>query len=64
MDIRKTDSKGRLSLAKFGFTPGQSFRVTRSGTTVILEPVTSYTRSELEEKLCRGLTDEQWEAML
>ena len=64
MDIRKTDSKGRLSLAKFGFTPGQSFRVTRSGATVFLEPVQSYTRSELEEKLRRALKDEEWEAML
>lgn len=60
MDIRRTDSKGRLSLG----SPGQTFRVTRSGGTVILEPVTSYTRSELEEKLDRTLTDEEWEAML
>lgn len=60
MDIRKTDSKGRISLG----TPNQTYRVTRSGTTVILEPVTSYTRSELEEKLRRALKDEEWEAML
>lgn len=60
MDIRKTDSKGRISLG----TPNQTYRVTRSDATVFLEPVTSYTRSELEEKLRRSLKDEEWEAML
>lgn len=42
----EVDQRGRTSLKSAGIQPGR-YRVTTTGTTIQLEPVTSYTRAEL-----------------
>lgn len=61
--IVNVDPRGRISLGKFGAKPGQMYRVTNHDERIYLEPVTAYTRSELEKTLGYAITDEQWEAM-
>lgn len=59
-EIRKADSKGRVS---FGH-PGQLFKVSRyMDGSIKLTPAAVYTRSELEGELGYTVSDELWDSL-
>ncbi len=60
MEIRKADSKGRVSFGR----PGQLFKVARyMDGSIKLTPAAAYTRSELEAELGYTVSDQLWDSL-